>query len=509
MIVNILSTRRFEDRRDRGGLRCAGLPRLDPSALRRLGGGARPSLAERPAVGIVHLGIGAFHRAHQAVYTADAVERAGGDWGILGVAQRRPAAVDALGPQDGLFSVLERGPEEDAVTVISAVRDVLLAPREPDRLSEAIADPGVHVVTLTVTEKAYPRDRATGGLRLDDLEVASDLAGGAPRTAIGQLARGIALRAQRGEAGPLTLVSCDNLPRNGDVLRRLVHDFCARMNGGARTLEWLERNARFPSTMVDRVVPATTPGDREEVARRLGLEDRGGGRRRAVPPVGDRGLLRRSAPGLGAGRRADRARRRPARGGQAAAAQRDPLDARVRRRAGRRAHRRRRVGRPVGAAAGALLGDEDLEPTLPDAPGIDIAAYRAELGQRWINPRIAHRLEQIGADGSQKLPARFAEPARRRLADGAPPRWIALVMAAWARHLRADETGLAVRDPGAEPVQRALAAARGHRDEAAAVLAVLGEEVAGSEPMADLVVDWLGRIDADGIAGALKEAVRG
>ena len=134
-------------------LTAGGLPRLEPSTLRRLGGTARPSLAERPAVGIVHLGIGAFHRAHQAVYTADAVERAGGDWGILGVAQRRPAAVDALGPQDGLFSVLERGSEEDAVTVISAVRDVLLAPREPDRLSEAIADPGVHVVTLTVTEK--------------------------------------------------------------------------------------------------------------------------------------------------------------------------------------------------------------------------------------------------------------------------------------------------------------------------------------------------------------------
>ena len=94
-------------------------------------------------------------------------------------------------------------------------------------------------------------------------------------------------------------------------------------------------------------------------------------------------------------------------------------------------------GDPSVAAVGALLGDEDLEPTLPEAPGIDIAAYRAELGQRWINPRIAHRLEQIGADGSQKLPARFAEPARRRLADGAPPRWIALVMAAWARHLGA------------------------------------------------------------------------
>jgi fructuronate reductase len=161
------------------------------------------------------------------------------------------------------------------------------------------------------------------------------------------------------------------------------------------------------------------------------------------------------------------------------------------------------------AQAGALLGDEDLEPTLPEAPGIDIAAYRAQLGQRWINPRIAHRLEQIGADGSQKLPARFAEPARRRLADGAPPRWIALVMAAWARHLREPEGELAVRDPGAEPVQRALASAHGHREEAAAVLSVLGEEVADSAPMCDLVVDWLGRIDADGIQGALKEVIRG
>src|SRR3954464_9998188 len=376
-----------------------GLHRLDPRSLRRVAGRARPGLDERPAVGIVHLGLGAFHRAHQAVYTAEAVERAGGDWGILGVAQRRPAAVDALGPQDGLFSVLERGPEEDAVTVISAVRDVLLAPREPDRLSEAIADPGVHVVTLTVTEKAYPRDRATGGprlpsppdrapggLRLDDLEVASDLAGGAPRTAIGQLARGIALRAQREEAGPLTLLSCDNLPRNGVVLRRLVHDFCARMNGGARTLEWLERTARFPSTMVDRVVPATTPGDREEVARRLGLEDRGAvvaepfrqwviedafaGPRPAWEQVG--ALI---VPDAGPH---EAVKLRLLNGTHSLLAYVGGL-AGARTVAGA-------WGDPAVAEAGSLLGDEDLEPTLPAAPGIDIPAYRAELGHRWINP---------------------------------------------------------------------------------------------------------------------------
>ena len=166
-------------------------------------------------------------------------------------------------------------------------------------------------------------------------------------------------------------------------------------------------------------------------------------------------------------------------------------------------------GDPGVAAVGDLLGSDDLEPTLPEAPGIDIAAYRAELSRRWINPRIAHRLEQIGADGSQKLPARFAEPARRRLEDGAPPRWIALVMAAWAHHLKEHDGGLPVRDPGAEPIQEALARAGDHAAEAAAVLSVLGEEVAAAEPMGDLVVDWLARIDADGIQAALKEAFRG
>jgi fructuronate reductase len=487
------------------------LPRLDPAALHRLGRSARPGLAERPAVGIVHLGIGAFHRAHQAVYTAEAMERDGGDWGILGVAQRRAAAVEALAPQEGLFTLLERGPEEDRVTVFASVRDVLLASREPERLADAIADPGVHVVTLTVTEKGYPRDRATGGLDADDLEVASDLSGGPPRTAIGQLARGIALRAARGEAGPLTVVSCDNLPRNGEVLGRLVRDFLARLPGreGGRALEWVDRHASFPSTMVDRVVPATTPADREEVARRLGLDDRG----TVVAEPFRQWVIEDAFAGP-----------RPAwdEAGALVVPDAGPHEA-VKLRLLNGTHSMlayvgglagaRTVagawGDPSVAAVGELLGSEDLEPTLPAAPGIDIAAYRAELGQRWINPRIAHRLEQIGADGSQKLPARFAEPARQRLNDGAPPRWIALVMAAWARHLREPEGGLPVNDPGAAPVQRALARADGHAEEAAAVLAVLGEELASSEPMGDLVADWLARLDADGPAGALKAAVRG
>jgi len=488
-----------------------GRARLHPKTLRLAGRAARPALGDRPAVGIVHLGIGAFHRAHQAVYTAEAIEREGGDWGILGVAQRRSAAVEALAPQSGLFSVLERGPVEDDITVLASVRDVLLATQHPDRLAEAIADPGVHVITLTVTEKGYPRDRATGGLSVDDLEIASDLAGGAPRTAVGQLARGIALRAAGGEGGPLTVVSCDNLPRNGEVLGRLVRDFLARLpdGEGGHALGWLDRHVSFPSTMVDRVVPATTAADREEVGRRLGLDDQGvvvaepfrqwviedafAGPRPAWDQAG--ALL---VPDAGPH---EAVKLRLLNGTHSMLAYVGGL-AGARTVAGA-------WGDPGVAAVADVLGNEDLEPTLPDAPGIDIAAYRAELGHRWINPRIHHLLEQIGSDGSQKLPARFAGPARERLEAGAPPRWIALVMAAWAHHLKAPDGGLPVRDPGAKPVQEALARAGGHEQEAAAVLSILGDEVAASEPMSDLVVDWLARLDADGITGALKEAVRG
>ena len=485
-------------------------PRLTPETLERSGGRARPGLGARPEVGIVHLGIGAFHRAHQAVYTAEAVERAGGDWGILGVAQRRPAAVEALAPQDGLFSVVERGPEEDGVAVYSTVRDVLLAPQDPERLAEAIASPGVHVVTLTVTERGYPRDRATGGLRLDDLEVASDLAGEAPRTVVGQLARGLALRAGREEAGPLTIVSCDNLPRNGEVLARLVRDFCARLpaRGGGPVLEWM-RAPRAPSRArwSTASCPATTADDREEVARRLGLEDRAA----VVAEPFRQWVIEDAFAGP-----------RPAwdRAGALLVEDSGPHEA-VKLRLLNGTHSllayvgglagARTVagawGDPAVAAAAERLGSEDLEPTLPEAPGIDIADYRAELGRRWINPRIAHRLEQIGADGSQKLPARFAEPARERLDAGAPPRWIALALAAWARHLQVPD-GLAVNDPGAEPIQRALARASDHDAEAAAVLAAMGSELAAPGPLRDLVADWLARIDADGIAGALREAVR-
>ena len=463
-------------------------PRLSPATLR---GAARPPLDARPGVGIVHLGIGAFHRAHQAAYTADALAAEPGDWGICGVAPRRPDTVRALGPQAGLYSLVERGPDGDVIAVMSPVVDVLHAGAEPDRLAALIAAPTTHVVTLTVTEKGYPRD-ADGGLRAGDPEIAADLAGGPPRTAIGQLARGLALRAAGGEAGPLTVLSCDNLPRNGAVLERLVREFCER-SGAAL-------DARFPSSMVDRVVPATTPADLAAVADALGLDDRAA----VVAEPFRQWVIEDGFAGP-----------RPAweRAGAELVADARPHEERKLRLLNGVHSFLAYAGLLAGAVtvadawrdaavrgAAERLAAEDLVPTLS---GLDTAGYRAALDERWSNPRILHRLDQIAMDGSQKLPARLAEPARARLAAGAPPRGIALALAAWARHL---ETG-DVRDAGASGVREALARATGPAQRAAAVLdaGLFGPELAASRPLRDLVADWLARLDADG-AAALRSA---
>ena len=184
-------------------------PRVDPQGLE---------------VGIVHLGLGAFHRAHQAVYTEDAMAAEPGPWGICGASRRSRAVVDALTQQDGLYGVLERGPDEDRVRVLGAVREALVATEQPDALRDRLAAAGTHVVTLTVTEAGYPggppRRRA-------------DLAGGAPRTPVGMLVRGLEARRAAGVDTPLAIVSCDNLPDNGELLRGLVEDFCARAGATA------------------------------------------------------------------------------------------------------------------------------------------------------------------------------------------------------------------------------------------------------------------------------------
>jgi fructuronate reductase len=405
---------------------------------------------ERPPVGIVHLGAGAFFRAHVAAFTEDA-----GEWGICAVAPRRRDAVEQLAPQDGLFTLLVRHPEEDRAQVVGCLREVLHAPSEPDRVLARIADPRVHVVTLTITEAGYSSP------------------------VIDLLRRGLAAR-----EAPLTVLSCDNLPRNGEVLARLVGEG-----------DW---DASFPCTVVDRITPAATEADREAAARLIGLEDRAAVvtepfRQWVIEDrfAGPRPAWERAGAQLvGDTASFEQLKLRVLNGSHSMLAYLGLL-------AGART-----VEEAVrdDAIAGAVrrLVDEDVAPTLPTE--LDLPGYVEALDERFANPRMRHRLEQIAVDGSQKLPARLLPVARERLAAGAEPCWVALAVAAWVLHLRGD----AVRDEGAAALRDALARVTTPRDSADTVLRALDPELAASPVFRDLTTDWLLRLEGGAVRAALS-----
>ena len=236
----------------------------DPPRLTRAPG-------PRPGVGIVHLGLGAFFRAHGALYVAEAMRAAGGDWGIVGVSLVRPDQRDRLAPQGFAYTALELGPDGETPQVVDVVEDVLVAPEDPEAVVARMADPDVRIVTLTVTEKGYCHDPATGRLNRDHPDIVHDLANPhAPRSAPGFLVRALDRRRAAG-AAPFTVLTCDNLPDNGAMARGVVLEL-GRLVDPALA-DWIAAEGAFPSTMVDRIVPATKPEDIERVAALTGRLD--------------------------------------------------------------------------------------------------------------------------------------------------------------------------------------------------------------------------------------------
>ncbi|HET6733892.1 mannitol dehydrogenase family protein [Mycobacterium sp.] len=379
-------------------------------------------------IGQVHLGLGAFHRAHQAVYTEDAIRQTGENhWGIAAFTQRSGAAAARLAPQDGLYTVVERGVGAAPPRIVGALREVHDASADPDAVVDRISDPGVHVVTLTVTEKGYRRDPVTGQLRRDDPSVIADLEGHTPRTVPGVLAHAIARRAAAG-AGPLTVISCDNLPDNGRSLERLVHEF-------ADTAGLSVGGATFPSTVVDRIVPVTTDNDIAQLHESIGvrddapvmcepfrqwvIENRFAGPVPAWSAVGAL-LVEDAAPW-------------------------EQLKLRVLNAAhSTLAYLGLRLGyRSVAEAVDdQMLVDvcrrlfaEDVEPSLDVPSGIDVAAYGESVLARFANPALPHTTIQIAADGSQKIGPRLLSTESSRAAQGTSARWAALGVAGWALHV--------------------------------------------------------------------------
>ncbi|MEP6943950.1 MAG: mannitol dehydrogenase family protein, partial [Betaproteobacteria bacterium] len=222
-------------------------------------------------VGIVHLGIGAFYRAQSAEYTDDAIARNGGDWGICGVSLRSADVRDRLAPQDGLYTAVEKSPLGIRRRIIGSVREVLYLGDERARVQARLASAQTSIVSLTITEKGYCHDPATGRLNFAHPDIVHDLATPqAPISAVGLLVAALEAR-QRSHGKPMTVLCCDNLPHNGALVRGLVLAFGQARDGALAA--WIARNATFPSTMVDRIVPATTDADIADNDAALGLHD--------------------------------------------------------------------------------------------------------------------------------------------------------------------------------------------------------------------------------------------
>lgn len=423
--------------------------RLSPATL-----GALPADIARPAYdrsavtpGIVHLGIGGFHRAHQAVVIDDCLAAGERDWGIAAASLRSPETRDALEPQAGLYTLAVREDAGTSLRVIGSIGEVLVGPEDPAALLARLADPRTRIVSLTVTEKGYLVDLATGALKADDPAVVHDLATPAsPRTALGYLAQGLWLRRQAGIA-PFTVMSCDNLPSNGRTLRRVLTEFAtARDPAFGR---FVAGEVAFPSTMVDRIVPKTTEADRAMVAERLGVTD-------AWPVMTEPFLQwvvedrfptgRPMLEDVGAEMVADV----------------EPYE-HMKLRLLNGAHTSiAAIGRLAGYQTVAeAIGDPAVRrfvetywgeaiPTLDGGAG-DPQAYTRSLLGRFSNGALPHRTQQIATDSSQKIPQRILAPLRERLADGRPSPAMTFAVAAWIRSCGGlDDAGTAI--PFSDPI---------------------------------------------------------
>ena len=412
-----------------------------PRQLSRSSGHGRPAAPVR----MVHLGLGNFFRAHQAWYTERSPD--GEEWGIAAFSGRSAALADALTAQEGLYTLVTRAADRDRFEVVSSLSRAHPG-TDHEAWSSYLASPEVRVVTLTVTEAAYMRGPG-GGLDVDHPEVRADAEAlrrdmTAPvRTTPARLVAGFAAR-RRAAASPLAVVPCDNLPDNGAVAGRVVHDLVAMVDAGLS--DWLAESVSYVTTMVDRITPKTAPEDLRTVAEATGLDDHcpvvtepfsewvlsgtfPGGRPRwedaggrftdDIAPFEERKLwLLNGAHSLLAYAGSIRGHRTVA---EAAADE------------------------TCRAWLQEWWSEASRHLSLPEA---DVAAYRDALLERFDNPRMRDRLDRIAADGSAKLPVRVLPVLRRERSAGRMPQGATRALAAWVCHLRG--SGAPVNDARAE-----------------------------------------------------------
>jgi mannitol-1-phosphate/altronate dehydrogenase len=399
------------------------------------------------APGIVHIGVGGFHRAHQAVFLDELAEQqVSRDWGVTGVGLRSGKGRQELLSQDCLYTVLQRAPDRDAARVVGVLRDYLYGPEDPAAVLSALASPATKIVSLTVTGNGYGVDSA-GRLDLDDPGVARDLARSTqPASVLGYLVESLRRRRDAGTA-PFTVLSCDNIPRNGATARNAVVSFAALRGGNLA--DWIDANVAFPASVVDRITPETTAEHRRLLTEEFGIRDRG-------PVVSEEYLQwviedefcngRPPLEEVGAQFVTDATpyelnKKRLLNGSHCALGYLGYLCG----------HERmdEAMSDPLLSRYAEALMDEEVGPLLPRMLGLDLAGYKRTLLTRFANPRIGDRLQRLCGRGSTKMPAYLLPSLTEAMERGLPHDKLTLAVAAWIHYLRGvdfDGNRIAVED---------------------------------------------------------------
>jgi len=459
--------------------------------------------------GIVHLGIGAFHRAHQAFYTESVLNQFGGDWGIIGCSLRSASVRDQLAPQDGLYTLVERSGEGEKLQLIGAVIQNLVGPENPAELVRVMAQPAIKIVSMTVTEKGYCHDPATGDLNQLHPDIQHDLGNlEAPKSAIGFLVAALQQRFNLGIKS-FTVLSCDNLPNNGEILEKVVLQFAGLISKDLA--EWIKVNTCFPSTMIDRIVPATTEDDRRDIELRLGVRDEGVV---IAEPFTQWVIEDKFSDGRpqweSAGallvddvRVFEKIKLRLLNGAHSIMAYTGYLSGFD--------YISEVMGESSFVNMVSLYMAREAGETLNAPAGFDIESYKQQLRDRFSNKALKHRTWQIAMDGSQKLPQRLLESLRVQLKTNGHIDILCLGVAAWIRYVSGvDEKNnpIEVLDPLAAELRALCDANTGNPDATVRAIVglhkVFGQDLIKEETFIANTVHWLERFYAQGVLKTLQ-----
>ena len=397
--------------------------------------------------GIVHIGPGAFHRAHQAVYTDAAIAADPGDWRITGISLHSAQAADALNPQNGLYTLLQRHPDKTTAQVIGSIEHIVDHRMDPMSSLDTLLLKSIKIVSLTVTEKAYGLDRLNNRIDANNASVAHDLQHPRyPTSPVGLLVEALRQRQIR-SLQAFTILCCDNLPANGELLRSAVLDYADRLD--PNLCQWISSNASFPSSMVDRITPASTETTLSDAQQMIGFRDQAAIETEPFCQWIIEDNFCQSRPKWEAGGALfvdtvapyEKMKLRMLNGTHSLIAY---------------------VGHVAGyACVRDVMGDPTwialvkrhmhaAAKTLEPLAGIDFKQYANKLLLRFTNPAIAHQTYQIAMDGTEKLPQRLLQPAVHALHANQDIRSYAFATAAWMRYCTGKTehgTSYALRDP--------------------------------------------------------------